>query len=126
MNNTASIVMSLYNNSYNNGIELFFDNNKIGWIEYCKKDSNRIGGLFVNEMHRNNGHGSLLLREYEKIAKSLGHDNIQVTSSQSAINFYRKNGFISISEFNKQYRSGLNWFICKTKILYGTNMIKNI
>ena len=79
----------------------------IGWVHAfvslrIESDSfTEIGGMVVDEHHRQNGIGRLMLAEVCKWALSKNCFSVRVRSNSkrsAAHNFYVKNGFLSIKE----------------------------
>ena len=56
-------------------------------------DKNRIVNLYVKGIEHRKGIGTILLNQFEKLAKIKGEKIIKIRSSLYAIPFYRKRGY---------------------------------
>lgn len=68
------------------------DKGKIIWIIRWKE--NRLANLFVDTQYHGQGIGKQLLDQFEIEAKKLWYQEVYLKSSQYALKFYLKNGYI--------------------------------
>ena len=69
-----------------------------GHLEKFANDTAELCGLFVSPSCSRKGVGSLLLQFLEAKAKTDGHKNIRLKSSQNAQAFYEANGYQTIQK----------------------------
>ena len=65
----------------------------VGRLHFNSKDEAQIRYMAVEGKYQGKGLGSLLLKDLEKRAKSLGTKYIILNSRENAVKFYEKNGY---------------------------------
>ena len=76
------------------------DNQIIGFghVEKFNDDTAEVCGLFVSPVCARKGIGNLLLQFLEAKARTNGHQNMRLKSSQNAKGFYEASGYQTIQE----------------------------
>lgn len=88
------------------------DEELVGYIIFhISKDFTDIYKIYVREKNRRNGYGCELIKEVEKMAKRFNSNKIMIevrSKNETAINFYKKNGYKRISIRNCYYQNPID------------------
>lgn len=75
-------------------------------VLWCIADQGELANLAVAESHRNEGHGSYLLRRMVEVARERGVERIYLevrASNRAAAELYRSFGFVEVGRRKKYY-----------------------
>jgi|GEM_PF-1185390 GNAT superfamily N-acetyltransferase len=76
---------------------LYLDDDLIGVVEgFPRDDYLLISEIAVDIRFRNKGFGTLLIKEFEKVAKKIGYKKIKLGSQDDAVNLYLKNNYLPL------------------------------
>ena len=67
------------------------DGTAIGWVEV---DRDRVAALYVSPSYSGRGIGSALLTFAETSIRSSGHTTVRLESSQNALDYYLRRGYL--------------------------------
>jgi len=105
INSFSEYKVILGTNPYNNCYYMKIDNQIIGFIEYAKiYDKAELNFIFVKEEYRKNGYAQKLFDYMLNDLNDISNITLEVNiNNNSAINFYKKNGFEIVSKREKYY-----------------------
>ena len=68
----------------------------VGRLHFNSEKEAQIRYMAVEEKYRRKGIGSLILKELEKRAKSIGAEYIVLNARENAVQFYKKHGYKTV------------------------------
>lgn len=79
----------------------------IGW-GFANLNVAHIDALFVDPIWQRKGVGTLITKEFEKIARQKNLENLELSSTLNAVQFYRRLGFESYGEIPYNHPNGFS------------------
>jgi len=70
----------------------------VGRLHFNSYEEAQIRFMAVDERHQGKGIGTMLLKELERRARENGARYVVLNARESAINFYRKNGYFAVGK----------------------------
>lgn len=109
---------------------LYLDNDLIGVVEgFPRDDYLLLSEIAVDIRFRNRGFGTLLLKEFERVAQNLGYKKIKLGAQDNAVKVYLKNTYLPslfIQIYDIEYDRVINYFNKQNVQISHENRLNNI